>query len=121
MLYDLADGVISLDAMHNPEYAKAAQETYEKDHNGPLGSPGMLMGFVSYASLVGPEKLEETIQEIRKNSRAKTEFAKKQEQVIIDQLVSPLRHLIVLPAGSRNPFRSDFSFTWLLSREAFSA
>ena len=90
MLYDLADGVKSLDAMHGAEYAKAATEMYEKDQNGPLGSPGMLMGFVSYASLVGPEKLQETIQDIRKNSRAETEFAKKQEQVIIDQLVSPL-------------------------------
>lgn len=54
---------------------------YEKDNNGPLASPGMLMGFVSYASLVGKEKLEETIQDIKKNSKAKTDFEKRQEQV----------------------------------------
>lgn len=86
MLYDLAEGVKSLDAMHGDAYAKAATEMYEKDNNGPLGSPGMLMGFVSYASLVGKEKLDETIKEIRQNSRAQTEFEKKQEDVIVDQL-----------------------------------
>ena len=86
MLYDLADGVKSLDAMHGDAYAKAATQMYEKDQNGPLGSPGMLMGFVSYASLVGKEKLDETINEIREKSHAKTDFEKKQEQVIIDQL-----------------------------------
>ena len=81
MLYDLAPGVKSLDAMHNDEYARAAAETYEKDQNGPLGSPGMLMGFVSYAELVGKDKMEETIQEIKKNSHAKTDFEKAQQQV----------------------------------------
>ena len=42
MLYNLADGVKSLDAMHNDEYAKAAADMYEKDQNGPLGSPGKI-------------------------------------------------------------------------------
>ena len=86
MLYDLADGVKSMDSMHVDEVAKAAAEKYEKTHNGPLGSPGMLMGFVSYASLVSPEKLKETIDEIRKNSLAKTDFEKRQEDVIVKQL-----------------------------------
>ena len=89
MLYDLAPGVISLDAMHGAEYAKAAQEQYEKDQNGPLGSPGMLMGFVSYASLVSQEQLDNTVQEIRKNSNAKTDFEKRQEDVIVKQLSDP--------------------------------
>jgi hypothetical protein len=41
MLYDLADGIISMDSMHNAEYAKATQEQYDKDNSGLLGSPGM--------------------------------------------------------------------------------
>lgn len=86
MLYDLADGVQSLDCMHDEEYAKAAQAKYDNEHTGPLGSPGMLMGFVSYASLVSKEKLNETLQEIRQNSHAKTDFEKRQEDVIVKQL-----------------------------------
>jgi choline dehydrogenase-like flavoprotein len=86
MLYDLADGVESMDSMHNPEYAAKVQEQYEKSRNGLLGSPGMLMGFVSYASLVSKEQLNETIAEIKKNSLAKTDFEKRQEDVIVKQL-----------------------------------
>lgn len=89
MLYDLADGVISMDAMHGAEYAKAAQDQYEKDNNGLLASPGMLMGFVSYASLVSKEQLDATIKEIRKDSLAKTDFEKRQEEVIVKQLSDP--------------------------------
>lgn len=88
MLYDLADGVQSMDSMHQEDFAKAATEKYEQQKTGLLGSPGMLMGFVSYASLVGKEKLDETIKEIRKNSRAETDFEKRQEDVIVDQLSS---------------------------------
>ena len=89
MLYDLADGVKSMDMMHIDEHAKAAQEQYEKNHNGPLGSPGMLMGFVSYASLVSKEKLDETLQEIKKHSNAKTDWEKRTEEVIVKQLSDP--------------------------------
>jgi len=39
------------------------------------------MGFVSYASIVSPETLEQTIQEVRSNSHAKTDFEKAQEEV----------------------------------------
>lgn len=86
MLYDLKPGIESLDSMNNAEFAKAATEQYEKTQNGPLGSPGMLMGFVSYASLVGKEQLEKTIKEIRANSHAKTDFEKRQEDLIVRQL-----------------------------------
>lgn len=89
MLYDLADGVNSMDALHGEEYQKAQQELYEKTNNGPLGSPGMLMGFVSYASLVDKETLENTINEIRKTSLAKTDFEKRQEDVVVRQLSDP--------------------------------
>ncbi|KAJ9621623.1 hypothetical protein H2203_007112 [Taxawa tesnikishii (nom. ined.)] len=89
MLFDLADGVQSMDALQGAEYAKAQQELYEKTNKGPYGSPGMLMGFVSYASLVSKEQLDATIAEIRENSLAQTDFEKAQEQVIVNQLSDP--------------------------------
>lgn len=89
MLYDLADGVISLDALHGEEYQKAQQKIYDETHKGPYGSPGMLMGFVSYASLVSKEVLDQTIEDIRKDSLAKTKFEKAQEDVIVKQLSDP--------------------------------
>ncbi|KAK4996892.1 hypothetical protein LTR66_003596 [Elasticomyces elasticus] len=89
MLYDLADGVISMDALHGAEFAKAQQELYDTKRKGMYGSPGMLMGFVSYASLVDKETLDATIEEIRNNSLAKTKFEKSQEQLIINQLSDP--------------------------------
>ncbi|TKA79948.1 hypothetical protein B0A49_01278 [Cryomyces minteri] len=89
MLYNLAPGVLWMDELHNEEYAKAQQEVYDKEKKGPYGSPGMLMGFVSYASVASPEELESTVKEIKENSLAKTKFEKAQEQIIIDQLVDP--------------------------------
>ncbi|KAF2097109.1 alcohol oxidase [Rhizodiscina lignyota] len=89
MLFDLADGVKSLDELHNEEYAKVQQDLYDTTQTGPYGSPGMLMGFVSYASLVDKKELEETIADIRKNTLAKTPFEKAQEEVIVRQLTNP--------------------------------
>jgi choline dehydrogenase-like flavoprotein len=81
MLYNLKDGVKSLDELHNEDYAKAQQDIYDQTQQGPYGSPGMLMGFVSYASIVDRETLEDTVVAIRKNSLAKTDFEKAQEKV----------------------------------------
>ncbi|KAF2691020.1 GMC oxidoreductase [Lentithecium fluviatile CBS 122367] len=89
MLFDCKDGVLSLDALHGEEYAKAQQETYDRTHDGPYGSPGMLMGFVSYASLVGKSGVEQTIKEIQAKTLAKSEFEKAQEKIIVDQLADP--------------------------------
>lgn len=41
----------------------------------------MLMGFVSYASIVDKQTLDATIAEIRKTSLAQTQFEKDQEEV----------------------------------------
>ncbi len=49
----------------------------------------MLMGFVSYASLVSKDQLDATIKEIRANSNAVTDFEKRQEDVIVKQLSDP--------------------------------
>lgn len=89
MLYDLADGVKSMDSLHGVEYAEAQEEIYRRTNKGAYGSPGMLMGFVSYASLVDQETLERTIGEIREHSSAKTAFEKAQEEVIVNQLSDP--------------------------------
>ena len=89
MLYDLKDGTKSLDSLHDPEYQKSQEKVYLETGKGPYGSPGMLMGFVSYASLVGKEVLDQTIADIRKNSLAKTDFEKRQEDVVVKQLSDP--------------------------------
>lgn len=106
MLYDLADGVQSMDAMHGDEYAKAQQEVYATGHNGPLGSPGMLMGFISYASLVDKATLEQTIDEVRKNSHAKTEFEKAQEELVVRQLSDPSFANLQTFVSDRSPFHT---------------
>ena len=89
MLYDLKDGLQSLDSLHNAEYAKAQSEIYAKTGKGPYGSPGMLMGFTSYASLVDQQTLEKTIADVRKHSMAETEFEKRQEDIVVRQLSDP--------------------------------
>lgn len=89
ILYDLKPGITSLDALHGEEFMKAQQDVYEKTQKGPYGSPGMMMGFVSYASVATPEELESTISDIKKSSLAKTPFEKAQEKVIVDQLRDP--------------------------------
>lgn len=81
MLFDLKEDIKSLDALHDESYAKAQLEIYEKTHNGPYGSPGMLMGFVSYASIVEEQQVQKTIREIQEKSHAKTKFEKAQEKV----------------------------------------
>ncbi|KAK5135767.1 hypothetical protein LTR08_004753 [Meristemomyces frigidus] len=89
MVYDLKEGLQSLDSLHGAEYQKAQDDIYQKTGKGPYGSPGMLMGFVSYASLVSKEVLDQTISEVRANSLAKTDFEKRQEDVIVRQLSDP--------------------------------
>ena len=89
MLYDLKPGVESMDALHGEEFQKAMQQQYGSNKNGPYGSPGMLMGFVSYASLVSKDELKKTIDDVRSNSLAKTDFEKRQEAVIVKQLSDP--------------------------------
>lgn len=40
MLYDLAPGVLSMDALQAEEFAKEKDEIYQKTGKGPFGSPG---------------------------------------------------------------------------------
>lgn len=89
LLFDLKPGVESMDALHTEEFMKAQQDVYETTQKGVYASPGMMMGFVSYASIASPEEVKQTIADIKKTSQAKTEFAKAQEKIIIDQLADP--------------------------------
>lgn len=46
----------------------------------------MSIDFVSYATIISHEKLEETIAELEKNFLGKTPYEEEQEKVIVDQL-----------------------------------
>jgi choline dehydrogenase-like flavoprotein len=89
MLFDCADGIVSMDALHGVEYQAAQQKLYDDTQKGPYGSPGMCMGFVSYASIVSAEEQQRIMTSIKDNSLAETPFEKKQEQSIVDQLSNP--------------------------------
>lgn len=81
ILFDLKPGIESMDALHDEVFLTSQQEVYEKTLGGLFSSPGMAMGFVSYAQTVTTEELEATIKEIKEKSLAKTEFERAQEQV----------------------------------------
>ncbi|KIW72222.1 hypothetical protein PV04_00432 [Phialophora macrospora] len=89
LVFDLKPGIDSMDALHGEEFNKIQQDVYQKTQKGPYANPGMMMGFVSYASVASPEELEATIKEIKQKSLAKTDFEKAQEKVIVDQLRDP--------------------------------
>lgn len=82
LLFDLKPGVDSMDALHGEEFMKVQQAAYDKNEQSHLSSPGMQMGFVSYAQIVTPDELEATIKEIKQKSLAKTKFEKAQEKVV---------------------------------------
>jgi choline dehydrogenase-like flavoprotein len=86
LLYDLKPGIDSMDALRNEDFLKAQQDAYETSKTGVYASPGMMMGFVSYANVATPEEIKETVAAVKKNSLAKTDFEKAQEKVILDQL-----------------------------------
>jgi hypothetical protein len=54
MIYECGENHFSLDQLSNDSYGAAQKELYENSNTGPYGSPGMCMGFISYASLVTP-------------------------------------------------------------------
>ncbi|KAI9662535.1 MAG: hypothetical protein M1821_008702 [Bathelium mastoideum] len=89
MLFDCADGVVSMDAIHGAEFQAAQQKIYDETQRGPYGSPGMCMGFASLSSIITPEELDNILSSVEKNSHAKTPFEKKQEQGIVNQLSDP--------------------------------
>ena len=107
-MYDLKDGTQSLDSLHGEEYRLKMDDVYQKTGKGPYGSPGMLMGFVSYASLVSKEVLDQTIAEVRANSLAETDFEKRQEDVIVKQLSGEQKTADDRPRTTLTVIRSQF-------------
>ena len=89
MVFECAEGIRSLDSLHQEEYGQQHLQTYESERTGPYGSPGMCMGFVSYSSIVTPDELSSTIQKIKSSTDHKTALEKKQEDLIVQQLRDP--------------------------------
>jgi choline dehydrogenase-like flavoprotein len=89
LLYDLKPGIDSMDALRTDAFQNAQQDAYEKEQKGVYASPGMMMGFVSYASVATPQEVKATVTMIQKTSLAKTKFEKAQEKIIVDQLTHP--------------------------------
>lgn len=89
LLFNLKDGVTSLDSLRDVPVAEAQKEVYQKTGTGPYGSPGMLMGFASYSSLVTPEEMASTLKYAQEKSLASTEFERRQEKLVLNQLQEP--------------------------------
>lgn len=89
LLFDLKDGVTSLDALHDSKVAEAQHDLYLRTGTGPYGSPGMLMGFLSYSSVARSEDLAATLESVHATSLASTPFERDQEKMILDQLQDP--------------------------------
>lgn len=88
LLFDMKDGVTSLD-LQDSAVAEAQKQIYMKTGTGPYGSPGMLMGFMSYASLSTPGEVVATRTKAQEESQATTPFGRRQEKLILDQLQDP--------------------------------
>ena len=86
-LYELADGVDSLDSLQKPEVLAEHQKQYAADRTGAFASATCCMGFIPYSSLVSEEELEETCQKI--SSSGNGPFEQKQLQRVVQQLRSP--------------------------------
>ncbi|TID14106.1 alcohol oxidase [Venturia nashicola] len=99
MMWDLKEGIDGFDSLHEEEFAKFHQEIYGKSGKGMYSSPSMLVGFVSYASLVSKEELEQTIKEVREHSLAVTDFEKAQEEIP----PLPISRPSVFPPPSTSP------------------
>ena len=89
VIYECWSDVVYLDALHQEYYGGQQQNIYDTEHTGPWGSPGMCMGFVSYASIVSDKELKATIDKIRGSSLAQTPFEKAQEDIVVRQLEDP--------------------------------
>ena len=62
VVYELADGVTSLDSiLRDPELLKEHQNLYAEKHTGAMSGSVSLMGYIPYSSQVSKPELEETI------------------------------------------------------------
>lgn len=87
-LFELADGVMSLDSLQKPETQADHGELYSRDRTGALAAASCCMGFVPYKSLVSPTELEDTCRKISLSS-GEGPFRRKQLEQVIKHLQSP--------------------------------
>lgn len=86
-LYELEDGVSSLDSLKKPENAAQHEDQYGRDRTGALSSAPCCMGFLPYSSLVSSEELSETCRQIS-DAAGERPFRQKQFQQIVRHLQS---------------------------------
>jgi choline dehydrogenase-like flavoprotein len=86
-IYQLAPGVTSLDAMHDPKVMEDAQKTLMEKQGGPLTGISSCQGFFPYKVVVSDEELKETIQSL-KDTKFRTPYEKQQIEQIIAHLES---------------------------------
>lgn len=97
VVYELADGVISLDSIfRGSELLKEHQNLYAENHTGPMSGSVSLMGYISYSSQVSKPGLEGTISNLyyypimdERLPPQNDVFQKKQQKVIAARMRSP--------------------------------
>lgn len=84
-MYELADGVESLETVQKPEVQAEHGKVYTRERKGALAAASCCMGFLPYATLVSPSELDGTCRKIS-HSSAKTPFQQKQLEQVARQL-----------------------------------
>ena len=87
-LYELADGVTSLDSLQKPNIQEEHLKSYENDRSGAFAATGCCMGFLPYSSLVSKEELDETCRKISE-SAGENPFRQKQLAQVVQHLQDP--------------------------------
>ncbi|PLB40373.1 GMC family oxidoreductase [Aspergillus candidus] len=102
-VYELSEGITSLDALRHPSILQEHVDMYAKDSTGLLASATSGMGFLPYSRLVSSAELERTCEKIL-DSPAQTPFQRKQREQVVGQLRSPTSGNIqfILSQGTLN-------------------
>ena len=80
--YELAEGVTSLDSLLKPENIMQQQKQYMEDQTGALAAASSCMGFLSYASLVDANTLDETCEMVLKRENETLAGERQCEQIV---------------------------------------
>lgn len=86
-VYQLAPGIMSLDALQDPKVMEDAQKTLTEKQGGPLTGISSCQGFFPYKVIASDEELKETIQSL-KDTKFRTPYEKQQIEQIITHLES---------------------------------
>jgi choline dehydrogenase-like flavoprotein len=86
-VYQLAPGIMSLDALQDPKVMEDAQKTLTEKQGGPLTGISSCQGFFPYKVMASDEELKETIQSLN-DTKFRTPYEKQQIEQIITHLES---------------------------------